>query len=150
MKPAATDHALGWLEREAAFRSLTDRAERLLALQADLRRIAPALDLVAMGVEQETLTVGTPGAAVAAKLRQQAPTILAGLNGRGWQVKRIRFRPQPRGSAPPPPPVRPRADIPARALAELSVLSEQASSPRLKEALTHLVRSRAGARGRRP
>lgn len=149
MKPAATDSALGWLGREASFRALTDRAERLLALQADLRRIAPALDLVAMGVEQETLTVGTPGAAAAAKLRQQAPTILAGLNDRGWQVKRIRFRPQPRGFAPPPPPTRPRADIPAGALAEFAALGEQTSSDRLKEALTHLVRSRTGGRGRR-
>jgi len=149
MKRATADHALGWLGQEATFRALTERAERLLALQADLRRIAPALDLVAMGIEQETLTVGTPGAAVAAKLRQQAPTILAGLNGRGWQVKRIRFRPQPRGSAPSPPPIRPRADIPPRALAELAALGEQASSERLKEALTHLVRSRTGARARR-
>ena len=146
MRPTTPRHALGWLEREDSFRSLTDRAERLLALQADLRQCAPSLGLVALGIEQDTLAVGTQSASAAAKLRQLEPSIVASLNDRGWKVKRIRFRPQPRGFEPMTPPHQPRAQIPAAALADFEALSEQADSPALKEALTHLVRSRAQRR----
>lgn len=145
MGPTAPRHALGWLSDEAQFRSLTDRARRLLALQADLRACAPALGLVAMDLERETLVVGTPGAGAAAKLRQLEPTIVADLASRGWQVKRIRFRPQPIGSAPPVRPFETRTEIPQAALDAMSTLAEQASDERLKQALTNLV----AARGRR-
>ena len=145
MGPSAPRHALGWLGEQAQFRSLTDRARRLLALQADLRACAPSLGLVAMDLEQETLVVGTPGAGAAAKLRQLEPTIVADLAGKGWQVKRIRFRPQPVGSAPPVRPFETRGDIPPAALEAISALAEQTSDERLKEALTNLV----SARGRR-
>lgn len=95
MKRTAPRNALAWLENQAEFQALADRAERLLALQADLSTVAPAHSLVAMGIENEALVVGTPNASTAAKLRQLEPSIAAALRDRGWQIKRIRFRPQP-------------------------------------------------------
>ena len=139
MRPNAPRHALGWLDQEAGFRALADRAQRLLALQEDLRRSAAGLELTALGVEHDCLLVGTPGAAVAAKLRQMEPTIVEDLYSRGWQIKRIRFRPQPKaGSAAAR--FEARAAIPASALARLGDLAKETSSPALKEALANLLR----------
>jgi hypothetical protein len=142
MNPHAPRHALGWLGDEATFRELTERARRLLALQADLARCAASPGLVAMDLDQDTLVVGTRGAAAAAKLRQLEPTIVAGLQAKGWNVRRIRFMPQPAGMAPPAPPFRARAEIPASALERLQALSEAATDPGLKHALAHLAESR--------
>lgn len=141
--------ALGWLERQPEFRALTDRAARLLALQADLQRCAPARGLTALGIDDGTLLVGTVGAAAAAKLRQIEPTIVAHLALLGWPVRRIRFRPMAVGSVAPLPPAQVKTPIPASALSEFETLSEAASSPALKEALRHLVDARRRGRGNR-
>jgi hypothetical protein len=146
MKPGPPRHALGWLEQQAEFRALTDRAQQLLALQADLRRCAPGLTLIAMGVENDELLVGAPSAATAAKLRQLAPSITTALQGLGWQVKRMRFRPQPGAQGAAAPRHREKAPIPPDALDRLMVLSEQASDPALKEALANLVKGHRGQR----
>ena len=138
---AAPRHALGWLEQQADFRALTDRAERLIALQTDLRQCAPGLALTALGLEDDELMVGAPSASAAAKLRQLAPSIASALQGRGWKVKRIRFRPQPGTHGSTAPRHREKAPIPVGALAGLAALAEQASDPALKEALAHLVRT---------
>ena len=146
MKRTAPRSALGWLEDQAEFRALADRAERLLALQADLSAVSPAHSLVAMGVENEALMVGTPNASMAAKLRQLEPSIVAALRDRGWQIKRIRFRPQPPGAAGSRPPPRLKAPVPTEALKGLAQLREEASSPALKEALTNFLRGHPGSR----
>jgi len=135
-------HALGWLEGQRDFRTLTDRASRLLALQQDLRSCAAARALVALGLEDDTLLAGTPGAAAAAKLRQLEPSIVAHLAARGWKVRRIRFRPMPAGAVAPAPAPAERAPIPASALAGFAALSSQAASPALKDALEHLLHRR--------
>jgi hypothetical protein len=140
MKPSSTKSPLHWLERDAGFRSVAERASRLLALQEDLRRCVPSIEVVAMGLEAETLLVGTAGAAAAAKLRQLEPSIASALRARGWQVARVKFRPRARGAVAAPAPVEPRADIPAAALAGFEAIREQASSETLKQALTDLLK----------
>lgn len=142
MTPSAPRHALGWLERQPEFQALTDRAARLLALQTDLRQCAQARGLTALGVEDDTLVAGTPGAAAAAKLRQLEPTIVAHLVQRGWNVKRIRFKPMPIGSVAPPMPISPKAPIPPGALEGFRALGESASNPGLKAAVDTLLRHR--------
>ncbi|MEN9316913.1 MAG: hypothetical protein RIS35_3306 [Pseudomonadota bacterium] len=142
MPPSAPRHALGWLERQPEFQALTDRASRLLALQTDLRQCAPARGLTALGLEDDTLVAGTAGAAAAAKLRQLEPTIIAHLAQRGWNVRRIRFRPLPIGAIAPPVPIEPKAPIPASALEAFRSLAESASNPGLKAAVGALLRHR--------
>lgn len=142
MTPSAPRHALGWLERQPEFQALTDRAARLLALQTDLRQCAQARGLTALGLEDDTLVAGTPGAAAAAKLRQLEPTIVAHLVHRGWNVKRIRFKPMPIGSVAPPMPISPKAPIPPGALEDFRALAEIAASPGLRAAVDALLRHR--------
>ena len=144
MKRTASRNALGWLEQQADFRALADRAERLLALQTDLGACAPSHSLVAMGITNETLLVGTTNASTAAKLRQLEPSIVAALCDRGWQIKRIRFRPQPPGANASRPAAALKAPIPASALGGLASLREEVSNPALKEALTNFLRGHTG------
>jgi len=142
MNRTAPSLAIGWLEQQAEFRMLADRAAKLLDLQADLRRCAPDLALTVLGLDAEELLAGALNAPAAAKLRQLAPSIVHALRDRGWQVKRIRFRPQPASQSVSPPAPRTKDPIPVQALAELEMLAEAATSAALKEALAHLVRSR--------
>jgi len=148
MNRSAPRQAIGWLEQHAPFRAVASQAERLLDLQADLRRCAPGLALTALGLEAEELLVGAPNAASAAKLRQLAPSIAKGLRELGWQVKRIRFRPQPASHAARAASPRLKDPIPSDAIERLESLAEQATSPALKEALAHLVRTQRRQRGR--
>jgi len=149
MSSNAPRHPLGWLGQQPGFRDLTDRARRLLDLQADLQACAPALGLQVLGVEEETLLVGAQGAAAAAKLRQMEPSILACLRGRGWQLAKVRFRPRSRGTAPPPPAPRIKPPIPEAALEQLRALAQSTDSPALREALDALLRSQARQRHQR-
>jgi hypothetical protein len=134
-------HALGWLEQQPEFLDAARKAERLLQLQADLRESAQGLELTALGIEGEDLLVGTAGAGAAAKLRQLAPSITRALQARGWQVMRIRFRPQPTAQSNRTPRHRPKTPIPDPALDQLQALCENASAETLKRALTHLIQT---------
>lgn len=141
-RPFPPRHPLGWLEQSPEFRTVTARAERLLALQSDLAQCAPARGLTALELDDGTLVVGTPGAGAAAKLRQVEPTIVGHLSLRGWAVRRIRFRPMPVGSVAPPAPRRPRAAIPPEALRAMEAISRDAASEALGAALRRLARRR--------
>lgn len=141
-RPTPPRHPLGWLEQAPEFRALTDRAERLLALQSDLALCAPGRGLTALALEDGTLQVGTPGAAAAAKMRQLEPTLVDRLNSRGWSVRRIRFKPMRTGSVAPPAAPVPRAPIPPQALRALGALAIGAASEGLREALERLSRRR--------
>ena len=141
-RPTPPRHPLGWLEQTPEFRALTDRADRLLALQADLALCAPGRGLTALALEDGALQIGTPGAAAAAKMRQLEPTLVAQLNTRGWNVRRIRFKPMRSGMVAPPPPWAPRAPIPPDAQRALETLSVGAVSQALREALMRLARRR--------
>jgi hypothetical protein len=146
---SAPRQAIGWLEQHAEFRAVASQAQRLLELQADLRRCAPGLPLTALGLEAEELLVGVPTAGAAAKLRQLAPSIARGLRELGWQVKGIRFRPQPATHVAAPGSQRLKDPIPVDALDTLASLAERSTSPALKEALAHLVRTQRRQRGQR-
>lgn len=149
MNRTAPSLVIGWLEQQVEFRSLAARAATLLDLQADLRRCAPGLALTVLDLDGGELLVGAPNAPAAAKLRQLAPSIVRAMQDRGWQVKRIRFRPQPASFEISPPPARIKDAIPAQVLCELEALGEATKNAALKEALANLVRSRRGQCGRR-
>ena len=147
--PAAdpAGHVLAWLGRHQGFDALTARAEVLLALQADLDCLdtsatGGARRLTALGLQDDVLVLSAPGAALAAKLRQIEPSLLAGLAVRGWKVKRIRIQPQPPRQGAPTPPPTPKAPVPASAVAAFEALGRQVDDPGLKRALARFVARR--------
>lgn len=76
--------------------SLMPAAARMASLQED---VAKALPLIAgscgvLSFEDGVLVLGAPNAAVAARLKQQVPTLTAALQKRGWQVGSIRLKVQ--------------------------------------------------------
>jgi hypothetical protein len=139
MKPfPRTRNASAWLRNEPVFAALGEHAARLMALQADLERAMPGLGLVAVALERDTLVVGAAHAAVAAKVRQIGPTVLASLARRGWKIEKIRFKPQWRPVAEVAP--RRAKEAPsARAIADIHALSDRIEDPTLRAALRRLA-----------
>ena len=74
--------------------SLFEMAERMMALEKDLKQVQPSLRLKPIKLDRQVLIVTAPSAAVGARLRQFEPSLLAGLRARGWLVNRLRFRAQ--------------------------------------------------------
>jgi hypothetical protein len=145
MKPRTRSrNAVAWLRTEPGFARLGEQAARLADLQADLARCVPGLALTVVALERDTLVVGAAHAAVAAKIRQSTPTVLAALARQGWKIERIRFKPQWRpGPARPP---RRQKDAPgAAAVASIAALAERVEDPKLKEALRRLAARHGGA-----
>ena len=144
MPPPKSRHAIDWLEAAPGFARLGEQASRLAALQADLAACVPELGLTVVALERDTLVVGAAHAAVAAKVRQRGPSVLAALGRRGWRIGAIRFKPQWR-PAPQRAPRPVRAGPDAAAVAGIAALSERVDDPRLKAALRRLAaRHRAG------
>lgn len=134
MKPARSRHAVDWLQAEPGFARLGEQAARLAALQVDLAECMPGLALTAVALERDVLVVGAAHAAVAAKVRQIGPTVVAALARRGWRIASIRFKPSFRPVPPPPRRIAKGAPGPD-AVAGFAALSERVEDPRLKAAL---------------
>jgi len=149
MKPQKSKQAISWLRTEPGFARLGEQAARLAALQEDLKQSMPTLALNVIALEKDTLVVGAAHAAVAAKVRQLEPTLVAALARRGWRIDRIRFKPQwrPLEAAP----VRTVKNGPGpEATAGIEALSVLVEDPRLKAALHRLAtRHRSGGPPRR-
>jgi hypothetical protein len=141
--PSRSRQAVAWLQAEPGFASLREQAARLAGVQADLERCAPGLSLVAVALERDLLVVGAAHAAVAAKVRQVEPTIVAGLAQRGWAIRRIRFKPQWR-PAPGGPARTPKPAPGPRAIAEVAALAERIEDPGLRAALHRLAARHGG------
>lgn len=135
-----------WLDTESGFRALAARVDRLVALQARLAAACPRVPMTVVSLDEQTLTVMTPSAAWAGRLRQMAPTLLTVVRQDCGQVSRIRIVPQRRASAAMRAAGAPRAPLPPRALADLAQLMAEVEGPALKQALANLVRRHRGAR----
>jgi hypothetical protein len=93
--------------------------------------------------ERSQLVVGAAHAAVAAKVRQIEPSLLAALQKRGWQVDAIRFKPHWR--PPEAPRARPVKEAPGDdAVAQVSALARQIRHTGLSQALSRLARRHGG------
>lgn len=139
MKPAARPiHT--WLEQESSFRAVAARVDRLVALQATLSEACPRVPMTVMSIDDETLTVSTPNAAWAARLRQLEPTLRAALQAKRAKINRIRIVPQRAGGTSTAPARVPKQPIPAEALGALAQLRDTVEGAPLKEALTNLLR----------
>jgi hypothetical protein len=138
MKPPRSRNALSWLTAEPSFARLGEQAARLAALEADVRRALPGLALTVVAFEHKQLVVGANHAAMAAKVRQVEPTLIAALGRKGWAVDKVRFKPlfrAPVANAPRRDTLPPGAD----AVAHIADLSQQVEHPGLKDALARLA-----------
>ncbi|MGD9943087.1 MAG: DciA family protein [Burkholderiaceae bacterium] len=135
-----------WLEQETSFRAVAARVDRLVALQAAIATACPRIPMTVVSIDGETLTVSTPSAAWAARLRQLEPTLRAALEAERAKVNRIRIVPQRTGMARAEAPKPPKRPIPSNALGELKALCETVEGSHLKEALTNLLRRHRGGR----
>lgn len=138
---------LAWLGEDAGARALALRAERSVALQAALSACAPLPGVVALEIDAAgVLRVAAPSASAAAKLRQHGPSLVAGLQRRGWPVTGLRVRPQPVGGIAPAPAMPPRPPMPESALAAFAELERDVPEGALKQALAELLRHAGRAR----
>jgi len=141
MKPATTARPVAsWLDAESGFRALAARVDRLVALQARLVAACPRIPMTVVSLDAQTLTVTTPNAAWAARLRQMAPTLLAVVHQDCPQVNRIRILPQRRAEGAARGLRSPRAAVPAQALGEFAQLMAGIEPSPLKQALANLIR----------
>jgi hypothetical protein len=94
------------------------------------------------------------GGALAARLRQQAPSILAHLRSRGWALQGLRFKARPqREAAETSVPIHPRtpsAAIPEEASVCLRRLLTEVHDPGLKASLRSLLRRTSKTQDRSP
>jgi hypothetical protein len=104
LKPQPVSEVLG---RTAEFAALRAGVEQVAALERDLAQLLP--DYLATSVEpgfvkDGALTLFTAHSALAARLRQLEPSLIAELQQRGWNVRTVavKVRPQPRKEPAPP------------------------------------------------
>jgi len=89
------------LRQDPAASGLLPTAERLMHLQQDLNPLLPpgTADACIVHVSgDDTLILTAASAALAGKLRQLVPSLIAGLTSRGWKVNAIQLRVQPLNS----------------------------------------------------
>lgn len=146
MKPAPARPAADWLEDESAFRALSARVDRLVALQSLLAGRFPGAPLTVVALDAGALTLRAPNAAWAARLRQSTPTMLQALRGHVAGIERIRIVTRKTGETAAAPMRAPRAAIPSAALRELDRLGRTTDAPALGEAIARLVRHHEGMR----
>ncbi|MCL4775473.1 MAG: DUF721 domain-containing protein [Burkholderiaceae bacterium] len=141
MKSAITARSVAsWLDAESGFRALAARVDRLVALQARLAGACPGIPLTVSSLDGDTLTLMTPGAAWAGRLRQMVPSLLALVREDCAQVSRIRIVPQRRVVGPARRAGAPRTALPPQALADFEQLMSDVEGPALKQALANLIR----------
>ena len=86
------------------------------------------------------LTLSAPNAALATKLKQQCPKLLASLQERGWQINAVRIKVQVRRVVEKAPPVK-QLVLPGKALQAFSTLERNLeNSSRNTDLLTALSR----------
>ena len=122
-------------------RQLSDRAAKLMALQKLYEQIAPAAMLPysrVVKLESQTLTLSANNSAIAAKLRQIAPTLTKMFQNGGCEVTGIQVRVQVTFASPAKSGVRPVLSRVSRN--RLDELAKELPDSPLKNALQRLSR----------
>lgn len=137
------------LQRTDAFAALRAGVEQVAALQRDLTALLP--DYLANHVEpgsikDGTLTLFAAHNALASRLRQVEPRLIADLQQRGWPVTTLRVRVRPK-DAPEPPHVK-QARMTDAGAAALRELADHLEPSPLQMALARMA-ARHGAKTRR-
>lgn len=95
--------ATDFLKRNDKMAALLPTAMRMASLQADCARSLPPMfaECDVLSFQDAQLVLATPTSAVAAKLKQQIPKLIAALQKRGWQIVDIKLKVQVTRSIPP-------------------------------------------------
>ncbi|WP_179404916.1 DUF721 domain-containing protein [Burkholderia guangdongensis] len=138
--PSRPQAASDVLKRTDAFAALRAGVEQVAALQRDLATLLP--DYLANHVEpgfikDGTLTLFAAHNALAARLRQVEPRLLADLQRRGWPLTTLKVRVRPQ-DAPEPPRAKEARMTPAGASALRELADSLAPSP-LQTALARMA-----------
>ena len=88
--------ATDYLRANDKMASLLPTVARMIALQKDCAAILPEMfnACAVLQFDSDQLTLSTPNAALAAKLKQKLPKLQDALSQRGWQVSAIRLKVQ--------------------------------------------------------
>jgi len=88
--------ATDFLKRNDKMAALLPTAMRMASLQSDCAKALPPMfgNCDVLAFEDARLVLATPSSAVAAKLKQQLPKLMAALQKRGWQVVDIKLKVQ--------------------------------------------------------
>ncbi|MBN3789677.1 DUF721 domain-containing protein [Burkholderia sp. Ac-20353] len=133
------------LKHTDAFAALRAGVEQVAALQRDLAALLPdylATHIEPGSIKDGTLTLFAAHNALAARLRQVEPRLLADLQRRGWPVATLRVRVRPK-DAPEPAPVKQARMTPVGAAA-LRDLAEHLEPSPLQAALARMAARHGG------
>ena len=144
MKPLSARRPMDWLTGQVSFQDLSLQANRLAELQALLDLCAPVKGLKVKTLELNILAISAPNASIAAKFRQFEPTVLRTLAERGWQVNRIKVRPQLDSNIVAPADNLPKSKptVPASGIAAMEQLLTGGAEGPLATAIAHFIRNR--------
>lgn len=130
-------HALAWLGEDPAFSALRSQGETLSQLAQALKACRPEAALEVVALRDGVLTLATPEASGAARLRQIGPSLVAALKAKGWRIDSLRIKPRWQGA----PPRRRKTIVspPGSALDEIQRLAQTVQHPGLGAALARLA-----------
>ena len=143
----STKGAADFLQSNSTMAALMPALARMGKLQQSVAAVLPAMfdACQILHFEAGVLVMSAPNAAMAARLKQQAPRLQDRLQKDGWQVNSIRIKVQVGKIAPPPTPKRV-LELTDNALSSFAALSSTlASDPRsqgLKDAIDSMLRRR--------
>lgn len=117
--------ATDFLRANDRMAALLPTAMRMASLQKDCAAALPAMFAACdvLSFQDGALVLAVPTSAVAAKLKQQAPKLLATLVKRGWQVETVKLKVQVTRAMPPAVQMRV-LELPDTAVTAFEALSE--------------------------
>ena len=136
-----------YLKSSNSLRHLADEARRIAELQQVFLKIAPHPLTQACCVKQlraGTLLLLAENAAIAAKVKQLFPRLLAFYQKLGWEITSIRVEVQVTESAPRPAAGRTRKRLSIETIDNLERLAASLEDSPLKQALTNMVAHQRG------
>ncbi|AKJ69967.3 hypothetical protein ABW99_18920 [Pandoraea thiooxydans] len=129
------------LSQTEAAGSLMATARQLAQLERDLRRLLPpalAANVTVVPPREGTVVLLVAHNALAARLRQQAPSLLDRLRQKGWQLEAVRIRVSLKKIEEPAKPVK-EAHLSRQGLSSLRALRDTLPASPLRDALDKLV-----------
>ncbi len=136
-----------YLNSSNGLRQLADEARRIAELQQVFLKIAPPSLAQACWVKQlraGILVLSAENAAIAAKIKQLFPRLLAFYQKLGWEATSIRVEVQVTAASPPPRAGRTRARLSIETIDNLEHLAAGLEDSPLKQALINMVAHQRG------